>query len=72
MPGSPTTAPSRVLDPTTAPMPDVAASIALSATSVLGRVTWSLEQVADFVARHPDSHRPPQPIGERVLQHDTD
>lgn len=35
-------------------------------------MTWSSEQVADFVAGHPDSHRPPQPIGERVLQHDTD
>lgn len=35
-------------------------------------MTWSSEQVADFVALHPDSHRPPQPLGERVLQHDSD
>jgi carbonic anhydrase len=34
-------------------------------------MTWSADQVADFAALHPDSHRPPQPIGDRVLQHDT-
>lgn len=35
-------------------------------------MTWSPEQVADFVALHPGSHRPPQPIGDRVLLHDSD
>lgn len=34
-------------------------------------MTWSAEQVAEFVDRHPDSHRPPQPTGDRVLQLDT-
>ncbi len=34
-------------------------------------MSWSAEQVADFVALHPGSHRPAQPIGDRVLQHDT-
>jgi carbonic anhydrase len=35
-------------------------------------MTWSSDQVAEFVALHPGSHRPPQPIGDRVLRHDTD
>ncbi len=35
-------------------------------------VTWSAEQVAQLAERHPGSHRPPQPLGERVLRHDTD
>jgi carbonic anhydrase len=35
-------------------------------------VTWSPEQVAEFADLHPGSHRPPQPIGDRVLLHDTD
>lgn len=34
-------------------------------------VTWSPEQVAHFAERHPDSHRPPQPLNERVLLHDS-
>lgn len=34
-------------------------------------VTWSGEQIAAFAERHPDSHRPPQPLGERVLLQDT-
>ena len=34
--------------------------------------TWSAEQIADFAERHPDSHRPPQPLGDRLLTQDTD
>ena len=33
-------------------------------------VTWSADQVAQFAERHPDSHRPPQPMGERTLLRD--
>ena len=33
-------------------------------------MTWSAEQIAEFAALHPDSHRPPQPLGDRVLQLD--
>ena len=32
-------------------------------------VTWSPEQVAELAARHPDSHRPAQPLNDRVLLH---
>lgn len=35
-------------------------------------MTWSADQVAAFVAEHPDSHRPPQPLGERELLLDTE
>lgn len=35
-------------------------------------VTWSPEQVEHFAERHPDSHRPPQPLNGRVVLHDTD
>lgn len=33
-------------------------------------VTWSAEQVAAFARSHPDSNRPPQPLGERELVQD--
>lgn len=33
-------------------------------------ITWSAEQVEHFAERHPDSHRPPQPLNGRVLLHD--
>ena len=33
-------------------------------------ITWSADQLADFNERHPDSHRPPQPLDGRVLLHD--
>lgn len=33
-------------------------------------VTWSPEQLADFAERHPDSHRPPQPLEGRILLRD--
>lgn len=35
-------------------------------------MTWSADQIADFEARHPDSHRPPQPLGDRELLLDID
>ena len=35
-------------------------------------VTWSTAQLAAFAERHPDSHRPVQPVGDRVLVLDTD
>jgi len=41
------------------------------AWSVLAEpITWSADQLADFAERHPDSHRPPQPLDGRVLLHD--
>ena len=41
------------------------------AWSVLAEpITWSAGQIADFAARHPDSHRPPQSLDGRVLLHD--
>ncbi|WP_243060166.1 carbonic anhydrase [Nocardioides sp. SR21] len=33
---------------------------------------WSAEQIAAFAELHPDSHRPPQPLGDRVLDLDRD
>lgn len=35
-------------------------------------VTWSAGQLEAFAALHPGSHRPPQPLGDRVLQLDLD
>lgn len=41
------------------------------AWSVLAEpITWSAGQLAEFAERHPDSHRPPQPLDGRVLLHD--
>lgn len=41
------------------------------AWSVLAEpITWSAGQLADFAERHPDSHRPPQPLDGRVLLQD--
>ncbi|GAB3200010.1 carbonic anhydrase [Nocardioides hungaricus] len=34
-------------------------------------VTWSPEQIEQYAGRHPDSRRPTQPLGERVLLQDT-
>lgn len=35
-------------------------------------VTWSAEQIDDLAGRHPDSHRPVQPHGDRTLTVDID